>query len=200
MGEIARTLVSLSGPESVHGIIPTALVGIEDNEKETKVPSNSPKHKAENQDSEGGKTAERIVGRGDGADAIQNKEYGLMTLVPDMHTRKRVMAKEVVEGGPGSGFVVLPGGFGTLEEAMEMTTWNQLGIHSRGIVLLNTGGYWDGLLSWIEKSVQDEFVSLVNSKIVVECKEPTEVVEALRKYRVSDDRYVLDWESAKRTM
>lgn len=52
------------------------------------------------------------------------------------------MAKEVLEGGEGSGFIALSGGYGTLEELMEVVTWNQLGIHNRGVVVLNVEGYW----------------------------------------------------------
>lgn len=51
--------------------------------------------------------------------------------------------KAVVSGGPGSGFIALPGGYGTFEELMEVVTWNQLGIHNRGIVVLNVDGYWE---------------------------------------------------------
>lgn len=61
-----------------------------------------------------------------------------------MHTRKQMMAQEVVKGGPGGGFVALPGGYGTLEELMEVTTWNQLGIHSMPVIVYNVD-----LLMWI---------------------------------------------------
>jgi len=105
MGELARTLVSLSGSSAVHGIIPTALVSLE---RQGRAPDES--------------------------------IYGRTTIVPDMHTRKRMMAQEVVDGGPGGGFVALPGGFGTMEELMEAVTWNQLGIHDRGICIFNVEG------------------------------------------------------------
>jgi uncharacterized protein (TIGR00730 family) len=105
MGELARSLVSLSGPSAVHGIIPAALVSME---RQGKAPDES--------------------------------VYGRTTVVADMHTRKRMMAQEVVNGGPGGGFVALPGGYGTLEELMEAVTWNQLGIHDRGICIFNVDG------------------------------------------------------------
>ncbi|KLJ08455.1 hypothetical protein EMPG_16113 [Blastomyces silverae] len=127
---------------------------------------------------------------------LGESEYGLTTLVPDMHTRKRIMAQKVMEGGPGSGFVTLAGGFGTLEEAMEMVTWNQLGIHNCGIVLLNIDGYWDGLLQWVEKSVESGFVHKANKGILVECRSVEEVLGALRDYRLSEGRYKLDWTSS----
>ncbi|EFW16883.1 hypothetical protein D8B26_000678 [Coccidioides posadasii str. Silveira] len=192
MGELARTLVSLSGPESVQGVIPSALVGVENGYK-----ADSAARSQRDGSSEAiGKAPERIVPQSSSLEKI-NSEYGVTTIVPDMHTRKQEMAKKVIAGGPGSGFVVLPGGFGTLEEAMEMITWNQLGIHHRGIVLLNIDGYWDGIMSWISKSVQAEFVSEANSKIIVECKDAEHVLDALMKYKLSEGRYRLEWEGTR---
>ncbi|KKZ61294.1 hypothetical protein EMCG_04102 [[Emmonsia] crescens] len=188
MGELARTLVSLSGPKAVHGVIPTALVKIEDGYRTALTATN---------EQAGGKAPERVVLLTDPKQAslLGESEYGMTTLVPDMHTRKRTMAQKVMEGGPGSGFVVLAGGFGTLEEAMEMVTWNQLGIHHVGIVLLNIDGYWDGLLQWVDKSVEEGFVNNLNKGILVECRSVDEVLGALKEYRLSKGRYSLNWAS-----
>ncbi len=160
MGEIAKTLVSLSGPGAVHGIIPEALITWE-------------------QELSGAMIDEQI--------------YGGSTVVADMHTRKRLMAKRVIEGGPGSGFVALSGGYGTLEELMEIITWNQLGIHSRGIVLFNVEGYYDGLIQWVETAVSSGFISPGNAGILVEALAADEVVTQLREYRVAEGRFNLDW-------
>jgi len=126
---------------------------------------------------------------------LKEGEFGQTTVVPDMHTRKRLMAQRVMEGGPGSGFVALAGGYGTIEEVMEMVTWNQLGIHRCPIVLVNVNGYWDGLLQWVKNSVEEGFVGEKNADILVEVKSVDDVVEALRSYRVSEARYQLDWEA-----
>ncbi|KAH0556881.1 hypothetical protein GP486_005333 [Trichoglossum hirsutum] len=158
MGELARTLVSLSGPSAVHGIIPAALVSLE---RQGKAPDES--------------------------------MYGRTTVVPDMHTRKRMMAQEVVNGGPGGGFVALPGGYGTLEELMEAVTWNQLGIHDRGICIFNVDGYWDGMIQWIERAVTSEFVSQNNARIIVKASTADEVVQRLKEYKVVEGRLHLDW-------
>ncbi|KAJ5471038.1 hypothetical protein N7530_008395 [Penicillium desertorum] len=158
MGEVARALVSLSGPKSVHGIIPRALVKV--------ATVNGMRAHTEGQVGAkvAGKTAERVVDSIDAvkADGIPESEYGMTTIVADMHTRKRLMAEKVLEGGPGSGFVSLAGGFGTIEEVMEMTTWNQLGIHKVGVVLLNINGYWDGLLAWVRNAVKEGYISASN--------------------------------------
>jgi uncharacterized protein (TIGR00730 family) len=186
MGELARTLVTLAGPDAVHGVIPKALVEVEEGYQTQQKKNANADGEAEET---GGKLAERIVSNS----PSELDAYGRTTTVPDMHTRKGLMAKEVIEGGPGSGFVVLPGGFGTMEEAMEMVTWNQLGIHQRGIVLLNIDGYYDGVLEWVERSVKEGFVSGPNKKILVECKKPEEVVAALDAYKLSEERYSLNW-------
>lgn len=193
MGALASELVKLSGPKSVHGVIPRALVKIENGYRDTYRPGDDV-----SASDVGGKAPEREIvtsGKkgGDVSELLLESEYGMTTIVPDMHTRKQIMATKVIEGGPGSGFVALAGGFGTIEEVMEMVTWNQLGIHHRGIVLLNINGYWDGLLSWVRNSVEEGFVSAVNGGILVERKEVGEVLETLRQYQLSPGRFSLDW-------
>ncbi|TKX19537.1 hypothetical protein C1H76_8386 [Elsinoe australis] len=165
MGEVAKTLVSLSGPEAVHGIIPEALVKFErDWGQEKKI-----------------------------TETIDEAKFGRTTVVPDMHTRKQLMAQEVINGGEGSGFVALSGGYGTMEELMEVTTWNQLGIHSRGIVVYNVDGYYDGLLQWVHNAVSSGFISDSNANIMIEAKAPNEVIDALQKYQVSEGVFKLQW-------
>ena len=61
-----------------------------------------------------------------------------------MHTRKRRMA-ELADG-----FVVMPGGLGTLDEMFEIVTWRQLGLHRKPVVLVNQDGYWDSLLGLLD--------------------------------------------------
>ncbi|KAH6684724.1 hypothetical protein B0J14DRAFT_573449 [Halenospora varia] len=170
MGEVARTLVSLSGPESVHGVIPAPLVKFE------RGPDSS--HPSDH------KTGDNLP---------EYEVYGKTTVVKDMHTRKSMMAQEVLAGGPGSGFVALSGGYGTLEELMEVVTWNQLGIHNRGVVVLNIEGYWDGLLAWVRGAVESGFVGEANKNIMGEAKSAEEAVELLRGYQVSVGRFKLEW-------
>ena len=160
MGEIARTLVSLSGPDSVHGIIPEPLLSYEQSEDEE----------------------------------IDVNAYGRTSVVKDMHERKKRMAKEVIQGGPGSGFIALSGGYGTLDELMEITTWNQLGIHSMPVVVYNVEDYWTKLLEWIDDAVQSGFVSSANSGIIRAATGPYDVVKALQSYRAAPGRFNLTWE------
>ncbi len=69
-----------------------------------------------------------------------------------MHGRKARM------GELADGFLVLPGGFGTLDELAEALTWNQLGLISKPVVLIDIDGYWSGLLEWMEQAVDSGFV------------------------------------------
>jgi predicted Rossmann-fold nucleotide-binding protein len=175
MGEVARTLVSLSGPDSVHGVIPEPLVKYERSD----IPSTTPSH--------------AFTKAADGRLLPAYEMYGKTTVVKDMHTRKQMMAQEVLAGGPGSGFIALSGGYGTLEELMEVVTWNQLGIHNRGVVLYNVEGYWDGLLTWINGSVEAGFVGEGNKSIVKEARDAEGCVKELREYKVATGRFKLSW-------
>jgi len=73
-------------------------------------------------------------------------------VVKNMHERKAMMA-DLSEG-----FIAMPGGFGTLEELFEMVTWAQLGIHAKPIGLLNTEGFYDGLVAFARHQQEEGFV------------------------------------------
>ncbi len=75
-----------------------------------------------------------------------------LEVVPTMHDRKARLTDLA------DGFVVLPGGFGTVDEFAEALTWNQLGIISKPVVLLDVDGYWGPLFDWMCNSVDAGFV------------------------------------------
>jgi uncharacterized protein (TIGR00730 family) len=75
-----------------------------------------------------------------------------LDVVGSMHERKARLC-ELADG-----FVVLPGGFGTVDEFMEMLTWNQLGIIAKPVVLLDVDGFWEPLLAWMEAATAAGFV------------------------------------------
>jgi uncharacterized protein (TIGR00730 family) len=173
MGEIAKTLVSLSGPDSVHGIIPEALVRYE----------RDPTY-----------TSTKVHGQEAKELAIPEEAmFGKTTVVKDMHTRKQMMAQEVLAGGPGSGFIALSGGYGTIEELFETATWNQLGIHNKGICVLNVNGFYDGILDWIQTSAESGFIKGGNGSILVQATTAEEAVKALKEYKVSPSVLKLAW-------
>ncbi|MAD32701.1 MAG: TIGR00730 family Rossman fold protein [Planctomycetes bacterium] len=69
----------------------------------------------------------------------------------DMHQRKALMAAR------SDAFVALPGGLGTLEELFETWTWRQLRYHQKPVGLLNVGGYYDGLIEWLDYAVTEGY-------------------------------------------
>jgi uncharacterized protein (TIGR00730 family) len=75
-------------------------------------------------------------------------------VVPNMHQRKQMMAERA------DAFVALPGGIGTLEELYEVWTWRQLGYHASPIGLLNVEGYYDPLLQFMQRTVDEGFLSV----------------------------------------
>ena len=87
---------------------------------------------------------------------------GLTTLelVSTMHERKARMA-ELADA-----FLILPGGYGTLEELLEAVTWAQLRLHAKPCILINTAGYWDGLLAFLDTTVEAGFLKAKNRKLL----------------------------------
>ena len=69
-----------------------------------------------------------------------------------MHDRKKMMAERA------DAFLALPGGIGSFEELFEVWTWRQLGYHDKPIGILNIAGYYDGLLTFLSHSVEQQFL------------------------------------------
>jgi len=102
---------------------------------------------------------------------LQNAEVGHaglteLHIVDSMHARKRMMVDR------SDGFVVLPGGLGTMDEFFEVVTWKQLHLHGKPIVLVNIDGYWDPLLKLYDHMVDSGFCR-------PECRELIRVVDAV---------------------
>jgi hypothetical protein len=79
-----------------------------------------------------------------------------LELVPTMHERKARMYEL------SDAILVLPGGYGTLDELLEAVTWAQIGLHAKPIVLINTMSYWDGLLAFLDTAVANGFIEARN--------------------------------------
>jgi uncharacterized protein (TIGR00730 family) len=104
---------------------------------------------------------------------LKTREHALtrvqeMVVTPDMHERKRLMFER------SDAFVALPGGIGTLEELVEQLTWQQLGRHSKPILMANIGGFWEPLLALLTHMRSTEFIR------------PTLAVNILKAERVDD--------------
>mgnify|MGYP005621961161 FL=1 len=87
-------------------------------------------------------------------------------------------------------FVVLPGGVGSLDELAEIMASNQLGIINKPVGILNTEGYYDHLLKWFDKAVEEGFISSANLKELLVSEDPQELVELIVNHkRPSDDNW-----------
>ena len=92
-----------------------------------------------------------------------------LAIVPDMHTRKKMMY-DMCDAA-----IVLPGGFGTLDEFFEMITWNQLKIHDKKIYILNSNGFYNPLLQHLKQMQKEGFLyEGVEDRIVI-CETPVEL-------------------------
>jgi uncharacterized protein (TIGR00730 family) len=91
-----------------------------------------------------------------------------------MHERKSLMYQL------SDGFVVLPGGFGTMEQFLEITAWAKLGRHRKPITLANVGGYFDAVLEWLDRAVADGFVTAGERRLVRSADTSEEVLGQLR--------------------
>ncbi|RKP40059.1 hypothetical protein BJ085DRAFT_37837 [Dimargaris cristalligena] len=124
---------------------------------------------------------------------VSGEAIGSNIEVPDMHTRKSMM-NEKAGHSPAGAFIVLPGGYGTMEELLEITTWSQLNIHSKPIILLNIRGYFDPLLLWIDRAVEEGFLAAGNRNILVACGTVDEAMAQLATYEAPTSRYMgLKW-------
>ena len=92
---------------------------------------------------------------------VANTSLGDLRIVKSMHERKAMMA-ELADG-----FIAMPGGIGTLEEFFETWTWAQLGMHEKPCGLLNAAGYFDALLAFLDRSVEEKFVRPVHRAMVI---------------------------------
>ncbi len=87
-------------------------------------------------------------------------------------------------------FVVLPGGVGSLDELAEIMASNQLGIINKPVGILNTEGYYDHLLKWFDKAVDEGFISSANLQELLVSEDPQELVELIVNHkRPSDDNW-----------
>ena len=94
-------------------------------------------------------------------------------IVDDMHVRKKKMY-ELCDAA-----IILPGGFGTLDELFEMVTWNQLSIHDKLIFILNSGGFYEHLIAHINRMQEENFLYEAARKRIVILDSPVELIPHL---------------------
>lgn len=110
-------------------------------------------------------------------DGVVNTIDDELIITPDMHTRKAKMIALA------DGFIGLAGGFGTLEELLEVMTLKQLGYHQKPIVYLNTDGYYDHLLAMFEHIYAENFAKPEYRQLYHISESPEEAIEYLQQYQ-----------------
>ena len=120
-------------------------------------------------------------------EALVSKEIahaGLTELhvVGSMHERKRLMAEL------SDGFITLPGGYGTLEEFMEVLSWAQLSIHGKPCGLLDADGFWKPLSTLFDQVVAEGFVHPDHRSLVLTERDPRVLLERMERYTPPETR------------
>lgn len=104
-------------------------------------------------------------------------------VVDTMHTRKRKMA-ELADA-----FVILPGGFGTLDELFEILTWRQLQMHNKQIIIINTNNYWEPLKALIHNIIQEKFATPAHATFATFVNDVDEAIDKLLEFPVVDSSF-----------
>ncbi|CAL5359275.1 unnamed protein product [Camellia sinensis] len=112
---------------------------------------------------------------------ISGETVGEVRIVSDMHERKAEMARE------SDAFIALPGGYGTMEELLEMITWSQLGIHKKPVGLLNVDGYYNSLLALFDNGVEEGFIKPSARHIVLSAPTAKDLLVKMEQYTPSHD-------------
>jgi len=115
-------------------------------------------------------------------ESLVEKEVALNSLpdlrvVGSMHERKALMADL------SDGFIGLPGGLGTAEEFFEVLTWAQLGIHRKPCGLLNVCNYYDDVISFLDRSVAEQFIRPEHRSMVLVDSQPHALIDRFESYR-----------------
>ena len=108
---------------------------------------------------------------------VGKRDISTFVITETMHERKKVMYMNA------DAVVVLPGGGGSLDEFFEVLTWRQLGLHEKPIVLVNTEGYWDPLLTMIDRIIGEGFAD-PSLRAFVDVAPDVEALETLLQDRL----------------
>jgi uncharacterized protein (TIGR00730 family) len=117
---------------------------------------------------------------------LMDKEVGHpglteLHIVDNMHQRKQLM-NDLCDG-----IIMLPGGFGTLEEFFEVLTWLQLGLHSHPVGILNVNGFYDLLLQQMDLMVEQKFLKPANRNLVLSSGDAIELVNLMDAIEIKPD-------------
>lgn len=115
-----------------------------------------------------------------------HKKITNLEVVKTMHERKARMAEL------SDGFLILPGGMGTLEEYFEIVTWRKLQLHNKPIAVLNTEGFWDGLRSLIDNIAAASYARAEDVALTTYVNSPEEALDALEQQASASSNLIRD--------
>ncbi|CAL9194472.1 cytokinin riboside 5'-monophosphate phosphoribohydrolase LOG7-like isoform X2 [Musa acuminata AAA Group] len=140
---------------------------------------------------EGGRHVLGVISKSSMAgEYITSQTVGEVQIVSDMHERKAETARRA------DAFIALPGGYGTLEELLEVVTWAQLGIHKKPVGLLNIDGFYDSLLFFVDMAVDEGFITRAARNIIISAPSAKELIRKFEEY-VSEYETNLVWDTEK---
>ena len=130
------------------------------------------------------------------ADGVLNKNGKVIGVLPDFLMKKEIAHDNLTEliivksmherktkmNELSDGVIALPGGFGTLEEFFEMLTWAQLGLHKKPIGILNIDGFYDLLLEFILKMVNEGFLKEINQQMIIVSTDSQDLLLKMKSY------------------
>ena len=111
---------------------------------------------------------------------LDHKGCTELHIVDGMHTRKKMMMDLA------DGFIALPGGYGTMEELFEATTWAQLNYHMHPVGMLNVDGFFDPMVAWIERATKDGFIRPEHQGLVQVDSSPSALLDKMATAVVPD--------------
>jgi len=113
---------------------------------------------------------------------VTNHDISQLTITENMHQRKQMMYSE------SDAFIVLPGGFGTMEEMLEVLTWCQLKVINKPIYLFNPNGFWDDMLAMFQKAAKHGFIRANHMALVHHLDTVDDVADVL-------DQFLHEWKA-----
>ena len=106
---------------------------------------------------------------------IAHPDLTELHIVGTMHERKALMASRA------DAFIALPGGYGTLDEFIEILTWSQLRIHAKPCVMVNVFGYYDPLLAFFDSAVDQGLIKPQNRSLIQVARDASEALEIIER-------------------
>jgi len=105
---------------------------------------------------------------------VQHQHITELIVSDDMHIRKKALYNLC------DAALILPGGYGTLDELFEIVTWNQLSIHDKQIFILNSGGFYDHLILHMQKMREEQFLYEKAGQTIIIINDPGELINYFR--------------------